>query len=187
MLPPGLTGTYSATVEICLSTCENTTHTQTLHHVFYFSAQTISWSILDHGPNRLNALWTSPKTVCSTELIGKAKNHRRHVPHHSQSHFQHLMPSKPETTEQNLVQDPGLRNTHTAEPFECHGQRKAIPPWRSGTIWVLWRDRLRDEILGTLLAHCIFSSCPGIMGLGQMFTREEAQLSFQAVYIQKTC
>lgn len=80
---------------------------------FYFSAQTISWSTLDHGPNRLNGLWTSPKIACSIELSSKSRNHRRHVPHHSQCPLQYLTPSQTEKREQNLVQDLSLWNTHS--------------------------------------------------------------------------
>ena len=163
-----------------------TKHTHTLYHVFYFSAQIISWSTLDRGPNRLNALGTSPKIACSTELSPKARNHRRRVPHRSQCRLQYLTPSQTETVKQNLIQDPGLWNIHS-RALQVSWSKKSNSTLKKWNNLSLWRDTLRGEVLSTLTMHCMFSSCPGITGLRQMFTHEEAQLSFQAMYIQKTC
>lgn len=54
-------------------------------------------------------------------------------------------------------------------------------------IWVLQRDRSGNEALSTFIRQCMFCSYPRIKGLSQMFTHEEAQFSFQATYIQRTC
>lgn len=98
-------------MDLSLYTWKQHTHTHTLS-CFYFSARTINWSTLDLGPIRLNALWTSPKVAHSSELSPKARSHTRPVPHRSQCCLQYLTSSQTGTTEQNLIQDPGLWNMY---------------------------------------------------------------------------